>query len=341
MSVVARTPSAAGTPSRLLPGVAGAEENRSLLVAVAAAVLVVLWAGHNGYYQTLVVTACTYALIALGMYIPFVLAGSLSVAYGAYASIGAYSVALISHDTALPIWLAWLIAPPISALVAVVLGLATRRLSGFYLVAVTLLFAEAFQTWLSSASFTHGNAGLSDFRPLGLFGWEPSYNVLVVASVGFVLLLAYLVDRLRRSPWGVTLSAMREIPAAVEATGVRVPWLDLVGLAVGAGVGSLGGTLFAQMVNGVQPQNFTISIVFLAVFMPIIGGMGTPWGAVLGAALVVEFTINIPSFQAGGLLLVSLAVLAVMLVAPQGLISYLDSGRRAVVRRVKTGRDRT
>jgi branched-chain amino acid transport system permease protein len=89
------------------------------------------------------------------------------------------------------------------------------------------------------------------------------------------------------------------------------------------------------MVNGIQPDDFTISIVFLAIFMPILGGTGTPWGAVLGAAIVVEFTVNIPSFTAGGLLLVSLAVLVVMLVAPQGVLSYLDSGRHFVAGQVR------
>ncbi|HTW98549.1 MAG TPA: branched-chain amino acid ABC transporter permease, partial [Acidimicrobiales bacterium] len=194
-----------------------APENRSLGAGIAGAVLLVVWVGHNGYHQTLLVTAATYALIALGMYVPFVLSGSLSVAYGAYASIGAYSVAVISTDTRLPIWLAWLIAPPIAAVGAIALGLATRRLSGFYLVAVTLLFSEAFENYLSSAGWTRGDAGMANFRSLHLFGWTPSYNTLIIFSVALVLVVTYLLDRLRLSPWGVTVRSMREVPAAVEA----------------------------------------------------------------------------------------------------------------------------
>jgi branched-chain amino acid transport system permease protein len=315
-----------------------APENQALGPAIVLGALLLVWVGHNGYHQTLLVTAVTYALIALGMYVPFVLSGSLSLAYGAYASIGGYSLALISAKTGLPIWLAWLIGPPISAFAAVILGLVTRRLSGFYLVAVTLLFSEAFQNWLSNASFTQGDTGLSNFRSLDLFGWKPSYNALIIASVALVVVVAYALDRLRLSPWGISVRAMREVPAAVEATGVRVPSLDLVALALGAAIGSFGGLLFAQMVNGVQPDDFTVSIVFLAIFMPIIGGTGTPWGAVLGALIVVEFTVNIPSFQAGGLLLISLAVLVTMLVAPRGILSYLDSARHFAMRQIYRGR---
>ncbi len=295
--------------------------------------------GLNGYRQTLLVTAATYALIALGMYIPFVLAGSLSLAYGAYASIGGYAVALVSTKTGLPLWLGWLIGPAIAAVAAVILGLATRRLSGFYLVAVTLLFSEAFQTWLSNATVTGGNAGLSSFRSLDVFGWHPTYYQLIITTAILVCVAAFLINRLRLSPWGVIVRSMREVPAAVEAAGVRVPLLNLVALAIGGGIGALGGALFTQMAGSIQPNTFTLNLVFLAIFMPIIGGTGTPWGAVLGAVIVVELTLNLPSLHTSGTLLVSLGVLVIMLVAPRGILGYLDSGRQSLVRALATKKD--
>ncbi len=259
------------------------EANSSLVLGVVAAAGVLVWVGVNGYRQTLLVTAATYSLIALGMYVPFVLAGSLSLAYGAYASIGGYSVALISTRTGAPLWVGWIIGPVVAALAAVVLGLATRRLSGFYLVAVTLLFSEAFQHYMSNSSLAGGNAGLARFRSLDVFGWYPSFDQLIISTAALVCLVAFVLNRLRLSPWGVVVRSMREVPAAVEAAGARVPTLNLVALAIGAGVGALGGALFTQMVGSIEPDTFTLNIVFLAIFMPIIGGSGTPWGAVLGA----------------------------------------------------------
>jgi len=64
--------------------------------------------------------------------------------------------------------------------------------------------------------------------------------------------------------------------------------------------------------------------------MPIIGGMGTAWGAALGAIVVVELTLNLPSLHTSGTLLVSLGVLAIMLIAPRGALGYLDSGRKLI-----------
>lgn len=327
-----------GKPGRGIRRISDA--NGSLVLGAMAAVGVLIWVGANGYRQTLLVTAATYSLIALGMYVPFVLAGSLSLAYGAYASIGGYSVALISTKTGAPLWVGWLVGPLVAAVAAAILGLATRRLSGFYLVAVTLLFSEAFQHYMSNSSLAGGDAGLARFRALDLFGWHPSFNDLIVVTAVLVCVVAFLLNRLRLSPWGMVVRSMREVPAAVEAAGARVPTLSLVALAIGAGVGALGGALFTQMVGSIQPGTFTLNIVFLAIFMPIIGGSGTPWGAVLGALIVVELTLNLPSLHTSGTLLVALGVLAIMLLAPKGVLGYLDTGRRHVQRAVSASGDR-
>ena len=122
-----------------------------LLLGAAGAAVMLLWVGFDGYKQTLVTTTATYALVALGMYVPYLMAGSLSMAYGAYAGIGGYAVGLLSNHTDLPLWLAWIVGPIMAAVVAVLLGLVTRRLSGFYLAAVTLLFGLAFSAWLVDA----------------------------------------------------------------------------------------------------------------------------------------------------------------------------------------------
>jgi branched-chain amino acid transport system permease protein len=304
-----------------------------LAVAVVLAAAILGWVGTNGYRQTLVITTATYALVALGMYVPFVMTGSLSMAYSAYAGIGGYAVGLVSHRTGLPLWLAGLFAPLVAAALAVLLGLFTRRLSGFFLAAVTLLFGLAFSAWLVDAeSITGGSAGLGDLRRLDVFGWHPSgYQVMLGAAI-LVCVVAFLLDRLRLSPWGVVVRTIREAPRAVEAAGVRVPAMTLVALALGAGIASLGGALFTYSVGSVTPDTFTLNIVFLAIFMPLIGGTGTPWGAVAGAVIAVELTLNFPALKTSGTLLLAVGVLAIMLLAPKGVLGSLGSlaklGRR-------------
>ena len=306
-----------------------------LAIGGAAGAAILVWVGRDGSKQTLVTAAATYALIALGMYVPYLMAGSLSMAYGAYAGIGGYAVGLISSKSGLPLIVAWIVGPIVAAAVAVLLGLATRRLSGFFLAAVTLLFGMAFTAWLVDAEgISGGSAGLGSLRKLNILGWQPDHYEVVVGSTVVVCVIAFLLDRLRMSPWGVIVRTMRDAPRAVEAAGVRVPVMNLVSLAIGAAIAAVGGGLFTYSAGSVTPDTFTLNLVFLAIFMPLIGGSATPWGAVLGAVIAVELTLNFPAVQTSGTLILALGVLVILLVAPQGVIGYasrlgkLVGGRR-------------
>jgi branched-chain amino acid transport system permease protein len=319
----------------------GLHDKGSLVIAAVIGLLLILWAGDNSYRYSLMQTAAAYALIGVGVYIPFIMGGSLSLAYAAYASIGGYSVALVADKTSIPVVIGWVIGPIVAGFAAVVLGQLTRRLSGLYLAAITYLFAQAFQSWLNSApGITGGESGISNLRPTSLLGWIPSHRGQIVLAVILVLAVGFVVDRLRLSPWGVSLRAMKEVPAAVEATGIRVPMLTLVGLGLGAAVASLGGALFTTATSVITPSTFTLNLIFLAVFMSLLGGQGTPWGAIAGAVLIVELTLNVPYLSTSGSLLVAAVVLLVMLVAPNGVLGIIN-GARTWIMRIVGGRRRS
>lgn len=310
-------------------------------IAVAGGALLLGWAGGSGFKQDLLVMVAVYALIALGMYIPFVMAGSMSMAYAAYAAIGGYGVAIITTQTSLPAILGWIIGPIISAIVAVILSLLTRRLSGFYLAAVTLLFSMAFEPWVIAAEpLTGGSSGIGGIPTPTLFGWEAPRLLLIGLALGLVIIVATLIERIRAGAWGVTVRTMRDVPSAVEAMGTRTTTLTTVTLAVGAAVASLAGALFVSFMLSITPETFTLSIVFMAIFIPLIGGQMSAWGCVIGAILVIQFTSNMPSqFEASGQLMLALAVLLILLIAPGGIIGYakalVDWIRQKLGRRVR------
>ncbi|MGO4200676.1 branched-chain amino acid ABC transporter permease [Rhodococcus sp. TAF43] len=307
-----------------------------ITLAVVAGVL--LWMGPSLYRQDLVFLAATYSLIALGMYIPFVMAGSLSMAYSAYAAIGAYAVALISVKTGLSMWWGWVIGSLVAAVVAVILALATQKLSGFYLAAVTLLFGIAFEHWLiDGPSFTGGSAGISGVEAVTLFGWQPPRYTLVVLAILFVCAIAVIVDRLRTSVWGLTLRAARDNKNAARSSGVNPAHLTVIALAIGAAIASTGGSLFTVSVQAVTPETFTLSIVFLAIFMPIIGGRNSAWGAPLGALIVVIVTLNMPGYQGSGELLLAIAVLLILVIAPGGVIGWVSAAFGRLTGSTKSG----
>lgn len=311
---------------------------RAGVLGLVVLLLLTGWAQGDDYRGSLLITGYTYALIALGMFVPFVLAGSLSLAYSAHAAIGAYAVAILSTKAHWPLWAGWLVGPPIAAVVAVALGLATRRLSGFFLGAVTLLFANAFSQFLGQSGFTGGAAGISTLPLLSFGGWQPSQQDQVVAGAVLVAVVAFALDRLRLSRWGILVRTAREAPIVVETAGVSVPALELVALGLGAAVASLGGALFTSNVGAVNPDTFSTNVIFLAVFMPIIGGMRTAWGAVLGAGVIVDLTLNVDALSSSGTLLVSLGVLVILIVFPKGLLGFLGSVGRTAATLLRPGR---
>src|SRR5690606_25486022 len=142
MSVDQRSRTPQVSPPAAAPG-RGRRTLRALLepgATLVIAFLAIAYAGQAMYTQDYVVLICTYALLALGMYVPYIMSGGLSLAYNAYLGLGAYSCALISTHTDLSSMWGVPIGAVASAFVATILGMATSKLSGFYLAGVTLLF---------------------------------------------------------------------------------------------------------------------------------------------------------------------------------------------------------
>ncbi len=307
---------------------------RSFAVALIGSAVMLAWAFQSGFNQDLLLLTASYALIALGMYVPFVLVGRLSLAYGAYAAIGAYSVAIVATRTGWPLIVAWVIGAVVSGAVGVLLGAATARLSTWYLASATIMFTTAFQAWLQdSTSISGGAGGIGGVRPLEILGWTVTRDQSLFAATALVVVIGLALDRLRLSPWGVTARSIREVPLVVETSGVRVSWMVLIALGLGAAIASFSGAVFTSSVGSITPETFTTQIVFLALFMPLLGGVGTPWGAVLGAAIVVQLTLNASSLSSSGTLILSLGVIVMLLVSPNGLLTLADRGRRWLLAR--------
>ncbi len=300
-----------------------AEAAVTLAIAGAAILLV----RGNPYLEAVALLTATYAFIALGMYLPFIMGGALSMAYNAYLGVGAYAMALVATRSGWDLTWSVPIGAVLAAAVAVILGMATRRLSGFYLAAVTLLFGIAFSTWLVDAeSLTGGAGGIQSLRAPSVGGQPVSTTALVTLTILLVWLVGLLLSRLRNSPFGIIVRAQRRAAIAVESSGVRVSTLSLVTLALGAVVAALGGSMFAVVNHAVLPESFAVDLVFLTMFMPLLGGQDRPWGAVLGAVLVVTFTFQLTFFKQTGSLFFALAVLLVLVAAPRGILGYVMLG---------------
>jgi branched-chain amino acid transport system permease protein len=323
-------------PSRLLP-----DGRTRYAVYAGALVLAVIIPMHiSGYWQGVLVQQIgIYVLLTLGLNVVVGFAGLLDLGYVAFYAIGAYTAAYWSG--ALPVHppitlnMFWIIPFAILAamLAGVILGTPTLRLRGDYLAIVTLGFGEIIEIVATNlGGFTggaQGALGIPHFRfnLLGLhYIWGiadlPYYYLLL----GFVVLSMLAFWSLDNSRVGRAWSAIREDEVAAEASGINVLKYKVMAFAIGASTAGFAGLLTASQISYINPGDFTVQVSILILVLVIFGGMGSIWGALLGAAVIEWFQWFLQvhplfGYQPQDLYMYLGALLVVMMIfRPEGII---------------------
>jgi branched-chain amino acid transport system permease protein len=172
------------------------------------------------------------------------------------------------------------------------MALTTARLRGDYLAIITLGFSEVVRLVASNEIWlTRGTDGIS-----GIPGpWRgrvtpEAFNLIYLLLVVITLLGAlWMMERIRRSPYGRVLRALRDDDQVVAVAGKRVIAYKIQAFAVSAGLLGLAGGLYGHYTSYIAPDAFVPLVTIYVVLALTAGGTGSNWGAVLGACLVVFF----------------------------------------------------
>ncbi len=305
-----------------------------------------------------------YALSAIGLNLQFGYAGLLNFGHVAFMLVGAYGVAM-TVEYGGPLWLGIVVGIAAAVLLGLLLGIPTLRLRADYFAITSIAVAEVLRLIVRSSSaqpVTGGVFGLqgfggafhalNPFPPSEVFGIAPfvvtGRNLWVIVVGWLLVLLATLfVARLIRSPWGRVLKAIREDEDATRSLGKNVFAYKLQALMLGGAIAGLAGIYFALQQQSIHPDAFQPRITFMLYVMVILGGAGTIWGPVLGAALFnflfygtdelmarlqanVDFVGEFLSPAEAGLIkfiLVGIALMLLMVFRPQGLLGSREGGR--------------
>jgi branched-chain amino acid transport system permease protein len=249
-------------------------------------------------------------------------AGQVSLGYSVFLGIGAYTTVLLSLKGVNPF-----LTLPLGAIVAVIfsiiIGLPAFRLRGPYFTIATIGVAEAVRVCASSVSFTGGSSGLR--MPPGSFNFNLNYFSMVVLAILVVALAAYV----KRSAFGRALAAIKQDIDAAEAVGVNATKFKLAAHALSAAVVALAGGLYAINFQYIAPGSvFDFRLSLSIVLMPILGGVGTVIGPILGALIFSTLQIkllSIPALRDSYLFIYGGLLILVMLYEPDGLVGV---GRR-------------
>ncbi|MGH7828019.1 MAG: branched-chain amino acid ABC transporter permease [Candidatus Binatia bacterium] len=227
-------------------------------------------------YSTLALSLGTNSLLALSIYLTLA-CGLLTVGNAAFMGIGAYTSALLTMQTSVPFLVALLLGALAPAAVALLIGRPTLRLSGVYLAMATLAFGEVVRIIILNAEDLTGGA-------LGLNG-IPHLTGLAHVAISLAATL-YITLRWVRSRIGRASLAIGQDEIATEVMGLNVRAYKLSAFVMGAALAGLAGGLNAHFTFFISPNEYGFERGVEILAMGVLGGTGSPWGAVIGGVLI-------------------------------------------------------
>jgi branched-chain amino acid transport system permease protein len=303
----------------------------AVLGAAFLALPLALQATDQLFYVSFASRVLIYALAATSLNLVLGYGGMISFGHAAFVGTGAYVAGILVAEGAASAWIGWPAAVAVAAAAAWIIGAFSLRTRGVYFIMITLAFAQMMYYLVNSMKAYGGDEGLSlPRRPsLGFdLGNEVAFYYVVLVTLGFAL---YGLHRLADSRFGRVIRAVRENEARAESIGFPVYRYKLACFVIAGAAGGLAGALLVSHGKYVNPNVLHWTQSGELMIMVILGGVGRLWGGVLGAALllvmhhlIAEYPIAwlgalAPNYQQHANLAVGLVMLAVVLVAPQGL----------------------
>jgi branched-chain amino acid transport system permease protein len=302
---------------------------RPLMIFVMLGVIVVLPFVLKDYYLDVLIVAGIYALLAIGLNVIVGFAGLLNLGFAAFYAIGAYTYALLNTKLGLSFWACL----PVSALLAccagMLLSIPALRLRGDYLAIVTLGFGEIVRLVLNNwDSFTNGPNGITGIAGPHLMGMSlGSLHRYYYVVLAFVLFSVVITRRIKYSRIGRAWIALRENEIAASTMGVNTTRYKVYAFSLGTFWAGIAGILFAAKMRFVSPESFTFLESILIISMVILGGIGSVYGAVLGALILIILPEVLRELQLYRMLILGAGLVLLMIFKPQGILGGGNDAR--------------
>ena len=268
-----------------------------------------------------------YVLLGLGLNIVVGFAGLLDLGYVAFFAIGAYTTGVLTSPELgffnLSFWGALPFAIFMGVLSGVLLGIPVLKMRGDYLAIATLGFGEIIRILVLSdflRSWLGGAQGIGKIPKahIGSIEFATPQQIYYLILAG-CLLVGFISWRLRDSRLGRAWMAVREDEDVAQAMGINLSSTKLLAFATGAAFSALSGAIFASKLGSVYPHSFNVMISINILCLIIVGGMGSIPGVLVGAIALVGLPELLREFAEYRLLVYGAALVAMMLLRPEGL----------------------
>ncbi|MEM5296983.1 branched-chain amino acid ABC transporter ATP-binding protein/permease [Burkholderia sp. JPY481] len=239
------------------------------------------------YWVTLLNYIGLYSIVAIGLVLLTGIGGMTSFGQAAFVGIGAYATAYLTTNFGVSPWLALIAGVIVTALIALMLGLVTMRLSGHFLPLGTIAWGLALFYLFGNLEMLGKYDGINGIPVLNVFGINLESGRHIYYLIWVVVLGAVVsVQNLLNSRPGRAIRALRGGGLMAEAMGVNTGWMRVVIFVYAAVLASVSGFLYAHLQRAVNPTPFGLNHGIEFLFMAVVGGVSHVWGAVLGAAIL-------------------------------------------------------
>jgi branched-chain amino acid transport system permease protein len=311
------------------------------VLVLLAALLAVPWLVHSDFWLNFAVLALYYGFLGQSWNILGGFGGQFSFGHAAFFGTGAYTSAVLQTRFGVDPWLCLVIAGLAGAVMGMITGGLSFRygLRGSYFALVTLAFAELLRILANSLELTGAGVGLQiplrqtpeNFQ----FATKTGFYFTILALTALGLGVAWWIEHSR---FGARLVAVRESEDAARALGVDVFRTKLAAITLSAALMALGGNFYLQYFLYIDPGiAYGPAISIAALLVPIVGGLGTVFGPLLGAfglQLLNEVSQSAMGAEPG-LNLVFYGVILVLMIAfmPDGVVGLARLSVRRLTRR--------
>jgi branched-chain amino acid transport system permease protein len=264
---------------------------RAGVIAAVALAIALLPLGLSDYHRSEGATVAVFFLAILGLNIVTGYTGQISIGHGGFMAIGGYTTAILTHDHGWNDLATLPVAAGIGLAAGVVVGLPALRFHGAYLALVTFAVALAVPQLAKNYShFTGGTEGLA----------LPTHSGLWLYGVGWACAAAGFVSAwlLLRGRTGRAFRAVRDSEVAAASSGVSLPVYKTLAFGISASFAAVAGSIYVLVNNFVNPDVFGLTLSLYVLIGAVVGGLGSLWGVLVGAAFVQLLPIGLTTSHA-------------------------------------------
>ena len=279
------------------------------------------------YYIAVLSIIGMHILLGLSVYV-VAITGQLSFGQQGFYAIGAYLAGVCTALWGVHLLPAVLLGMAAAGVMGFLVGFPTLRVKGLYLGVATFGFGEIVRLVFLNIKYTKtmdgklvGPNGAEGFRHVSYIYdrglTQAQYLAVIYTAVALVAGFVYLLER---SKLGVRFRAVEEDEIAAAMAGINVTAVKVFAFTLGGFIAGLGGALFVHYSTYIDHQMVTLPLAVASVIYPMLGGLGSFWGTILGAAFLISLTEGLRFLQEFRLVIYGALIILTMLFRPRGII---------------------